>query len=404
MQIEVEQIVPNPFRDLVRYPLQDARVTALMDSIDQTEFWDNILLRVKPGETSIYELAYGHHRLAALKRLGVKTIDVPVKVLDDATMLKIMGTENHENWSLTPGLVNETVKAAKDFIEAELAKFDTWEEFQGGSNKFIRPLVPEKGTFQLIKKNGAGQTTILKFLGNNWKQWQVQEALKIVRADEVAQRQKAEAEAMRDRAAEDRKRLEEELEKPETELKPEELIEKERQVKAAEMEAAKALTKAAEAAGIDREAYELFNTAEAKHFATALNRHKVPRRFHKRIAESILADAKNSGVGKRVIESRVQESLIPLGIRKAPKKFKVPPSLEHTTMEVVVRLHESVKRLDMIFSEIEAFTGEKPDIYNFEDFYVDKSSMQALQKSLQTLKSRTERINFEEQKKEISLN
>ena len=31
--------------------------------------------------------------------------------------------------------------------------------------------------FAKLKDNGVGQTTLLKFLGGNWKQWRIQEAL-----------------------------------------------------------------------------------------------------------------------------------------------------------------------------------------------------------------------------------
>jgi len=49
---------------------------------------------------------------------------------------------------------------------------------------FIIP-VPEsdqRRAFTQIKKQRVGQTTILKFLGGNWKQWMIQEALNVLEA------------------------------------------------------------------------------------------------------------------------------------------------------------------------------------------------------------------------------
>ena len=125
-----------------------------------------------------------------------------------------MANENHEDWSLTPGLINETVRAAKVFIEGELGKYGTWEEFR--SSHLMKILDgSRKEDFSRIKKTGPGQTTILKFLGNNWKQWQIQEALKVIKADEFAANQKAKAEEMRRNAEKERKRLEAEQAKKE---------------------------------------------------------------------------------------------------------------------------------------------------------------------------------------------
>lgn len=64
-----------------------------------------------------------------------------------------------------------------------------------GRAKTIRPLVPEKGTFQLLKKSGPGQTTILKFLGNGWRQHQVQTSLEILKKQEALDAEKAKADA-----------------------------------------------------------------------------------------------------------------------------------------------------------------------------------------------------------------
>ncbi len=86
-----------------------------------------------------------------------------------------MAEENIE-WNTNPAVINETVLAVKRFLDAELAKYDTLCQF----NKSIK-LIETKSQFDKLKKTGVGQTTILKFLGKNWKQWMVQEALDTIK-------------------------------------------------------------------------------------------------------------------------------------------------------------------------------------------------------------------------------
>jgi DNA repair exonuclease SbcCD ATPase subunit len=529
MKVKVTNIVPNPHRDLVRYPVQERRVQALMDSIGQTEFWDNILLRRKPGSDGVFELAYGHHRLEALKRLRYKVVDVPVKEIDDATMLQIMANENHEDWSLTPGLINETVRAAKVFLEKILSECDTFEDYKNRVGNISHPIWETPQAFGSTKGQGVGWTVIQKLLGSGWSEGNVKAALSVIKADEFAQNQKAKAEEMRANAeakrkqleaeqakleeqrkieeaarqeaekaareakaeqdrierekreyeaeqkrlkaeaerkrkeaeeaerkrlqqikdAVDRKRKEEEAKRKaeakakadaeaarlaeierqkkikeqeesarkrqeeakrkaeeaermeaERKRKEEEQAERDRQIKAAELEAADALAEAAEADGVDREAYEMFNATEAKLFAQSLNRYKVPRRFHRQMAETITENAPERGVGKRNIDAAVRDLLVPLGLREKPKNRKIQPTLEKTTREIVVHLHEAEKRIDLIFEEIEKFLGEKVATYNVSGFYYDKSPMDAMQKAIRRFRTKTEKIIFEAPNKE----
>jgi ParB-like chromosome segregation protein Spo0J len=84
MKIAVADLHPNPFRDLKRYPVKTDKVEALVHSIKDTTFWDNLLVRKAPNDG--YEIAYGHNRLAALKTLRIDDIDVPVRQLSDTEM------------------------------------------------------------------------------------------------------------------------------------------------------------------------------------------------------------------------------------------------------------------------------------------------------------------------------
>jgi hypothetical protein len=57
--------------------------------------------------------------------------------LDDATMIKIMANENLEDWRLNTSVILETVRVTRNFLDAELAKYESWEKC---TDKNIRAL------------------------------------------------------------------------------------------------------------------------------------------------------------------------------------------------------------------------------------------------------------------------
>jgi len=116
MKVQIKNLESNPYRDMENYPISEEKVQRLAESINQTGFWDNILARKQNGKIQI---AYGHHRLVALRKVMKPTdeVDVPVKSLDDATMIKIMANENMDEWKTDPGVIDETVRVAKRFLD-----------------------------------------------------------------------------------------------------------------------------------------------------------------------------------------------------------------------------------------------------------------------------------------------
>lgn len=108
MKLKLKEILPNPYRDLTRNPLKPEKLKELEASINDTGFWDNVVVRKnKEGK---YELAYGHHRLEAAIRSGITEADFIVKVLDDAKMLKVMDNENRETYGADLMSVMESVE------------------------------------------------------------------------------------------------------------------------------------------------------------------------------------------------------------------------------------------------------------------------------------------------------
>jgi hypothetical protein len=125
MKISVQQLRPNPYRDLSRYPILREKVEALKASIRSTGFWDNVLVR-KADDGSHFELAYGHHRLEALKELidekafdAEQELELCVRKLDDATMIRIMANENVNEYHVTSEIIDETIRVAREYIQAQ---------------------------------------------------------------------------------------------------------------------------------------------------------------------------------------------------------------------------------------------------------------------------------------------
>lgn len=142
MKIKLKQLEPNPFRDLVRYPIHREKIEMLKASIRTTGFWDNVLVRFAPVkdqdataprhtyaetvEARKYQIAYGHHRLEALRELIKEQcidedfeVDLPVRHLDDASMLRIMATENAKEYGVSCEVLDETVRSTRDYISRE---------------------------------------------------------------------------------------------------------------------------------------------------------------------------------------------------------------------------------------------------------------------------------------------
>jgi hypothetical protein len=258
MLVQVSKIDSNPYRRIDKYPINREKVEALKCSINQTGFWDNILLR-QNGER--FQLAYGHHRLTAIKELGIESVDVPVKVLDDATMLRVMANENMDEWKASPAVINETVLAAKEFIDAELAKYETWEEAR--SDKNIRALFNSQEDWATPKGRGAGRDTILAFLGGNWKQWMIQEALETIKSDKEGK--------------------------------------------------------------VDRRAAETLQSIKsAQSFKAAVKEYDIPYEDQKEIAEKIVADGRDS---KREVAKAVQEIAIERNLASFEDAYKPKPRL-----------------------------------------------------------------------------
>lgn len=112
MKVRVKDIKPNPFHPILsENPTghNQVAVERLMKSIQKLTFWENIVARKKGKEV---ELAYGHHRLEAVKRLyGDKyEFDVIIRDFDDLQMIQALDKENDEAYRHDPEFLLGVVK------------------------------------------------------------------------------------------------------------------------------------------------------------------------------------------------------------------------------------------------------------------------------------------------------
>ena len=86
---------------------------------------------------------------------------------------------------MSQSILIETVRVVRDFLNAELAKYESWEKFSSNESIIAKLDVNSEPAFRNIKGRGVGQTTILKFLGGGWKQWKIQSALDTLNAEDI---------------------------------------------------------------------------------------------------------------------------------------------------------------------------------------------------------------------------
>lgn len=101
----------------------------------------------------MYELAYGHHRIEAIKRLGIPKLMVVVEELSDDRMLQMMANENSEEYGhdFALGVMNAVEAVIKAYGEGRIE---------------LEPVAQEaKGRSSLINDKPYSPLTVAKYLG-----------------------------------------------------------------------------------------------------------------------------------------------------------------------------------------------------------------------------------------------
>jgi ParB/RepB/Spo0J family partition protein len=166
MNIQLKNILPNPNRDLKFNPLDQVKVDALFASINDTGFWDNVVVRKSPTTTGKYEQAYGHQRLEAAKKAGLTEADFIVKELSDEDMIKIMARENDDAYRYSIMSLLEKVKAVViGLAEGRVKPFDISDKVKTSSIMYAPSYTP--GLSSCSKQDHMRYTTssVARFLG-----------------------------------------------------------------------------------------------------------------------------------------------------------------------------------------------------------------------------------------------
>src|SRR5204863_6159032 len=89
----LDLIDANPHRNLTTYPWIEPKIEQLVRSIHDVGFWVGVIARPHSGR---YQMAFGHHRIEAARRVGLTEVPLILQQLDDADMLRFMARENGE--------------------------------------------------------------------------------------------------------------------------------------------------------------------------------------------------------------------------------------------------------------------------------------------------------------------
>jgi len=178
---------PNPYRHIESYPIDRDKVNSLKNSIQQNKWWSGLIAR--PTENGKYQIAFGHHRLAALKELKIKEVEITVFDLTDIEMIRSMADENLPR-KRSPAVAVQTVLAAKKYIEAEIAKYKSLKDLQLYAHAGVSILFTKDDNryFVRTKKHSVGEKLVKKCLGKNWSYHAVRAALAILNAPKEVDR------------------------------------------------------------------------------------------------------------------------------------------------------------------------------------------------------------------------
>jgi len=183
MRVKVKDLEFNPFRNIKLIPIDKVTVEKLKDSIKDLGLWAGMTARPKNNDlkSDKYQIPFGHHRLVAIRELGIEEIEISVNEISDFNMVLMMVQENMTQRGVSVEMINGTIREVKEFLDGELAKYDDWDNV----NEVINVLFGSTRQFQQCKRDGVGQTTILKFLKGAIPQWRIASALDLIKSNDI---------------------------------------------------------------------------------------------------------------------------------------------------------------------------------------------------------------------------
>ena len=189
--VELKSIEDNPFREKSAYVYDEGKIDELAESMADTSYWENMLAR--KTKAGVIQLAYGHHRLQALKKLvgegmsqyqAIKLNVRPERELTDERMLKIFVQENKDTWGEIPQNLCMSVLQLQAHLTGILDASKDKDEFLKRVGD-IGALKLDDRSFTRAKNTGVGATMISQFLGDTWSRQTISDALQVINDDEA---------------------------------------------------------------------------------------------------------------------------------------------------------------------------------------------------------------------------
>jgi hypothetical protein len=164
--ILLSKVVDNPWRDLKLYPLDEAQVDKLVASINRHGFFGGISARQVDGK---FEIAMGHHRIAAGRKAKLTKIDIDVRDISDDEMVRLMTSENAiQAGSKAAAIMNEVSAAVRRLAKPMLVA-ERLSEIPEGLREIVQCFQSEHAYAQARKAfqegKGIGTPLIRAYLG-----------------------------------------------------------------------------------------------------------------------------------------------------------------------------------------------------------------------------------------------
>lgn len=304
MLIQLDKIEHNPHRNMKRNPINKKQVSTLVASMKRNNVWKNVVVRKHPTLAGHYELAYGHHRLAAMKQIGLVEAEFSVEKIDDWGMYTAMVDENESQQSVTPELIYENIESGINYLEPIIRECETANEFEKvvpRGTTFCKPQAYGQVRKAVLDGEGLGVQFLSKMLPgeSSTRRDNIQAVV-----DSHYAATKANAKAAR--AAAKKKKAGALVKAARAAKDVEEAEQLEAEAAALEAEAKKLADQAANLrdSGVSQEL--LLKFPHGKHmteFASAVKRLKIPREKHAGLADMLLQRDSSANNYKREIEA-----------------------------------------------------------------------------------------------------
>lgn len=136
VRVRLRDIVPNTNRN-ANTPYREESINRLVQQIKLNGLNIKFLCRRKDGK---YELAFGHHRLEAAKRLWGDDhgLEISVADLTDADMISQMSGDNDPAYDCTMQVIDDAVRAAWNYLKEHPEEQRETLTSEGSEDKFER--------------------------------------------------------------------------------------------------------------------------------------------------------------------------------------------------------------------------------------------------------------------------